>query len=211
MERSFKSRVIISTLGLLLLSVALELWVILNYGYSSIDTSILIISHFTNTSYQVGLMIFQGSLVILNFIFLAKKAEIKKSELVISFLTSFVIMLLIQAASWFLLKLDIQQSIWMFLLTFLIYVEGISFLVVANLLVAPSDKFVIALAKIFGRSYGLIKVIMDTVLLVVCVIIIKMIGLDIKITFVTLLLTFATGLFANMFAWINRKWLVVLK
>lgn len=197
-------------MGVILLSLGLNLMVVSGKGISSFDTVVLCMSMILKISFGTAVFLMQMIFMTINIIFI-KKFKFKPRELIMSGFAIIVITIVISVFEFvikqMLLGVNLTDSLAtiIYMIGFLFLVNGITLIVITKLFVSPSDKFLVGMTVVLGYHYGTIKIFLDVLTLTLSFILIRSFNLDIKISIYTIVVTFFAGIFINIFTKFYKK------
>lgn len=181
----------VSLIGLNVFAFGLAMLVLASKGVSSIDTTIIIIGHFSKLPYSGAVIIIQIIYLILVLLFNKKTYNYK--ELIVTTVLIFIFSSVVRMYEIILETFNFQATYTTFFIGFIFYIYGLAVVVQTDVFILPLDKFLNLIANRFGKTYGPIKLINDVTLLVFSMVVIFLVGLDIPITLWTFFLTFFVG------------------
>ncbi len=207
MSRNLLKNLGYGLVGIIILSIGLNMILIANIGAGPFDTfvmanqKILGIDSFANASFFFHVIFVVIMLVFKNFF----NTELKSA--LISVLSIFVITRFIALFDTILYALNFDQLNIIFLLIcgFLLFSFGIYVLSISNLIIAPYDKFVVEFASSTNISLGTFRVIWDVTMLILAFIISKVTDAGVVFSVGTLLITVGTGSCIRMFEVLHKR------
>ncbi len=197
-----RTRFITTIIGLFLLPAGLGVIIYYNQGMSSFDTFISMLSNLMNVSYSVALLIFQFSILAI-LLLLKRKLCLTWPDIITPFFAVLFISKIINLSVEFSSVHLSHKPMSSIFISFIIFAYGLTMLVRGNMVVAPNDKALIVMSKYLTHTYAFYKFIFDVLLLVIAAAVIYVNGYDIKLNWLTFLLTFGTAPVVGMFTKLN--------
>lgn len=188
-------RILVALLGIVLMSIGVNVLLTLNIGMGPVDTFTLLlqnlanVSEFGNASLMFH-MIFAVALLVMN-----KYLKVKLIDIGISIASIFLITRIVNLFG-FIEFSELSGGLFVisFLLGFLVLNLGLYFIAKSNIIIAPYDKFVKELANALNLKIGTNRVICDSVLFAVIVVCKLTVNIAVVISWGTVIVTFFTGL-----------------
>ncbi len=207
MSKDLMKNLFFGLIGMIILSIGLNMILIANIGAGPFDTfvmanqGILGIDSFANASFLFHVIFVVIMLVFRNFF----NTELKPA--LISVLSIFVITRFIALFDTILytLNFDTLNLILLLIGGFLLFSFGIYILSISNLIIAPYDKFVVEFASSINLSLGTFRVIWDVTMLVLAFIISTITDAGVVFSVGTILITVGTGSCIRMFEISHHK------
>ncbi len=207
MSKELVKNLIYGLVGMIILSIGLNMILIANIGTGPFDTfvianqSVLGIDSFANASFLFHVIFVLIMLIFKNFF----KTEEKPA--LISVLSIFVITRFI---AWFdvilkALGFETFNLVFLMAIGFILFSLGIYILSVSNVIIAPYDKFVVQFAAALNINLGTFRVIWDVTMLVLAFIISTITDAGVVFSIGTIIITVGTGSCIRLFEMIHQK------
>ncbi len=207
MSKELVKNLIYGLVGMIILSIGLNMILIANIGTGPFDTfvianqSALGIDSFANASFLFHVIFVLIMLIFKNFF----KTEVKPA--LISVLSIFVITRFI---AWFdvilkALGFETFNLVFLMAIGFILFSLGIYILSVSNVIIAPYDKFVVQFAAALNINLGTFRVIWDVTMLVLAFIISTITDAGVVFSIGTIIITVGTGSCIRLFEMIHQK------
>ncbi len=189
-----KKKLVIATIGILFLSIGLNLIMLANYGMSPFDTTTQAISEILGINFGNAAMIIHLICFLLLIPFIFKKA-VTVSEMFIALFTVFVITRLINVFG-FIANMNVENSVIifiLFLIGFAMFCIAGALLMLTNIIITPSDKLNITIAHYFKFHPGYVRLSSDLIFLALSLISVFILKIDVTISLVTIFMGFGVG------------------
>ncbi len=194
-NKSFKFKILLATIGTLILAVSINFIIGINWGMSTYDTACL------TTQYLFGFENYGDAVLLTHMIFLVllivfmKKLNTSLKHIGISLIS---IVIVSRVLNFFGFIIDIQySSTLVMLIVFLINVFAVNlaiYLMASSTIIAtPYDRFVIQLSTISGKDLGRARLIVDIITFIFAFIIILLFNLPVPISLATLFIVLFSG------------------
>ncbi len=189
-----KKKLLVAFLGMLFLSIGLNLIQLANYGMSPFDTTTLAIEQGFGINFGNAAMVIHTVCLILLIPFFIKKA-ITISEMAIAFITVFVITRMINFFD-FIKDISVESAVIifiLFLIGFAMFCVAGALLMLTNIIITPSDKLNVTIAHYFKFHPGYVRLASDLIFLAISIFVVVVLKMDIVISLVTIFMGFGVG------------------
>lgn len=190
-----KKKLLVALLGIIFLSVGLNLIMLADFGMSPFDTTAQAIAEGLSMNFGNASMVIHLVCLALLIPFLFKKA-ITLSEMLIALATVFVITRMINLFG-FITKFEVESFavlVVIFLIGFAMFCIAGALLMLTNIIITPSDKLNITIAHYFNFHPGYVRLASDLIFLGLSLFAVFVLKMDsIVISFVTLFMGFGVG------------------
>lgn len=211
-QNFFIRKMFFSMVGIIILSLGLNLIVKSTIGISPFDLLSLAIGEILNIQSFGNASLVMQSLILVICLMFCKKAQIHLSELIVSFLSVFLITRIINLTFIVTNYIDANQY-FLYILGILLLSIGVSLNIKANLIIAPTDKLVVISSKMLKIKSGTSKIFIDCMVFTTVLILKSTLNLDINLTIITFISIFALGTLINLNnkLYLNKFYNVVLE
>ncbi len=194
--------IILSLLGMVVLSIGLNILLVLDIGLSSFDTMTYYVQHLLNMDSFGNAALIIHAIVCIPLVYLIHKNKESHLNILISILSIFILTRIINIFSFItnynVMNLSVVMGIILFIIGFTIFTTGVLMISKANLIIPPYDKFVVETVNFFGMKLGTTRLVFDIILLVSVFLLSITTHVDIPFSLGTLLITFGTGSYMNL-------------
>lgn len=194
-ERKLSTRILFAVIGVLLLSVGLQITIGINWGVSMFDTSTLTMQYLTGVNFGNAALLLHGIYILLLIIFM-KKMQTKWLELGLSVVSIFVLTRVINAFGFIAEAVDLPNftiNLIVFVVCVFVFNIGIYFMSKSNLFIAPYDRFILQLSWALNSELGTARLISDISLFTVTILLILIFNLGVTISLGTAYIVFTSG------------------
>ncbi len=208
MNKSLVNKLLISLIGMIILSIGLNMVLIANIGTGPFDTLVIAcqdiigVESFANASFLFH-MIFVVIMIVFNKFFDVEIKDALLSAVSIFIITRFIAWFDIILAP---LNLASLNLFLVMIVGFLLFSLGIYLLAVSNIIIAPYDKFSVQFAKAMNFHFGTFRVVVDVATLVAAYIISTLTDAGVVFSIGTLVITIGTGSCIRMFEFIHQNY-----
>lgn len=201
-------RLIIALIGIVLMSIGVNALLTLNIGMGPVDTFTLLVQKITKLNEFGNASLLFHMLFAIVLLLLSKKLNVKIRDIIISILSIFFITRVVNMFSF--IQINEMNSLAFaisFLLSFLILNLGLYLIAKSNIIIAPYDKFVKELANTLDIKIGTNRVLCDSVLFGIILIVKFTTTIAIVISWGTVIVTFFTGLNIRLYEKLFDKYI----
>lgn len=201
-------RLIIALIGIVLMSIGVNALLTLNIGMGPVDTFTLLVQKITKLNEFGNASLLFHMLFAIVLLLLSKKLNVKIRDIIISILSIFFITRVVNMFSF--IQINEMNSLAFaisFLLSFLILNLGLYLIAKSNIIIAPYDKFVKELANTLDIRIGTNRVLCDSILFGIILIVKFTTTIAIVISWGTVIVTFFTGLNIRLYEKLFDKYI----
>lgn len=189
-----QKKLLVSFLGVFLLSIGLNFILLANFGMSPFDTTTIAIQEFTGLNFGNAALVIHFTCLVLLIPFVVKKV-VTISEMLLALITIIIITRVINAFG-FITQLQVDGFISMvifFIFGFVMFCTAGALLMLSNLVITPSDKLNITIAHYFNFHPGYVRMASDLIFLAISIFCAYVLNMDIVISLITILMGFGVG------------------
>ncbi len=194
-NKTITNKIILAIVGMVLLSIGLNIVLAIDWGMSTFDTATLVTQQVFNIQVFGNAALVCHALYCILLIIFMKKLDSSFLQIGTSILSIFILTRVINIFS-FLTNFH-ASSFAMNLILFVAFVFiiniGIYFMSMSHLITAPYDRFVLQVSESFNIELGKSRLINDVILFAVSIILILIFNLDVTVAFGTLYIVFLSG------------------